>query len=166
MVGTGTQTLNSQLLFNQSTGVISWEDNATLQGNSILVNLGTFLKPAGSGTSSLTKPWSNRGGTIRVDAGRLEMTSNINDLSGMAFAVAQNATAFVSGFSLANWSGTISGTGAGTVQFGDANRPANITLAVTDTNGTRPADATFNFPENMLVFGRGVLSSEIGRAHV
>ncbi|MBU6295084.1 MAG: hypothetical protein KJS91_10410, partial [Planctomycetes bacterium] len=145
IVGSGNQNLSSMPLTNLPTGVISWEDGATLLGNSHLINQGTFLKPAGTGTSALTKTWSNRGGTIQVDAGTLEMTNTMADVSGMQFVVAQGAKAFLSG-DLRNWSGVISGTGSGLVQFGDANRRATVTLS---TNDSSPADATFNFSPGM-----------------
>ena len=95
-------------------------------------NFGTVWM-TGSGTSTISSPFNNQGGTIEVDSGQVTLAGG-GSSSGGTFNVAAGAVLDLTGSSSTPiWSGTITSTGAGLVQMDYCIQPNNLTLNFTGT---------------------------------
>ncbi len=156
---------------NQAGGTLDFRgDYALRQGQQrggaypIIINRGLLVKSAGSGDLKMDEfvGFSNRGGTVRADAGTIRFGPAFNRDGGTFIAAAGALIDLTGGFStggnLAGFSGTYTGSGAGTV---------SIAGGVFNTGGQDDAGnflpgATLNFPGNLFQWTGGLIQS--GRA--
>lgn len=106
------------------------------QNNSLatFINEGTLLKSSGVNTSSVATTFENLNGTIEVDSGILDMPYNVGSTNGN-FIVESGATLDITGGGNAQWTGTITGTGAGQVALRSSSLSANPALALDFPDG-------------------------------
>jgi uncharacterized membrane protein len=139
---------DSVVLDNQAAG------SYTLAGDSSILlasatpafhNEGTFRKRAGSGTSSITVPFTNTAPTLEVDSGTLSLPVG-GSSSGTAFVLGQNSTLDLgnnAGTQSLILNGTFSASGGGTVLFSHGELVVGA------------AGATFNFPAGVFQWTGG-----------
>jgi uncharacterized membrane protein len=107
-------------------------------------NTGAIEKTAGSGTSIISAPFSNLGGTLKVDSGTLSLAGPTGQSTGAAIDVAAGATLDLTGNTDGNvYTGTYTGAGAGKVLL----RNGDFEIGA--------AGATFNFPAGMFQWTGG-----------
>ena len=116
------------------------------QGDYTFNNAGLFKKSGGTGISTFTSAFSLLGGTVEVDSGTLQLPTNTGGNStstGGAFNVAAGALLDLGGGG--HFTGTYTGSGAGTVRFSAGSfYTDNVT------------GATLNFPGGMFQWTGGV----------
>ncbi len=131
---------NSSTITNLVGGIVNI--TATVVSSGAIVNFGTLNVDAGSGTQTLATgaAFQNNGGTVNVESGTLSVVG-LSRLQGVSTfnASAGAAASFDEPFNGVSYlSGTITGTGAGTVVLNSGFFASAL------PDGT-PADATFNF---------------------
>jgi hypothetical protein len=117
------------------------------QAVSTFINAGILTKTTGTGTSRITGNVSvNNTGTVDAETGTLAVAPAGGFNSAGTFTVARGATLDLTGGAIVTYSGTYTGSGAGTVLLGSG------TLTV----GSR--GAVFNFPAGLFQWVGGSLS--------
>ncbi|MBX7104188.1 MAG: FG-GAP-like repeat-containing protein [Gemmataceae bacterium] len=106
-------------LVNQSGGLVDFRgDGGLVSGLGSFTNIGTLRRSVGTGTASITCGFNDVSAPIDVQTGTLSFQPGFNQsavLDGASFSVAGGAVAdFPVG---AGFTGTVTGTGAGRVQF-------------------------------------------------
>ena len=111
-------------------------------------NYGLVRKSRGAGTSSIgamagdpNLPFNNLGGTVAVDNGTLVLNGGGSSAGG-TFSVAAGAVLDVTGGSGVTWSGLMTGSGAGQVQFNGGYINASA--------------LTVNFPDGLFQWNGGL----------
>jgi hypothetical protein len=113
----------------------------------LVVNAGTVQKSGGTGTTTLSIPFSITGGTLEVDSGTLSLDAGAGISTGGTFTVAQNATLDLTGNSSGNvFTGSFTGSGAGTV------------LLQSGVLEIGAGGATFNFPTGLFQWTGGTVN--------
>ena len=152
--GTGNLAMNWGSVFNNKSGAtfdIQADVGITAGGGGgawpQVNNDGTFKKTAGTGTSSIQEPFNNgTNGAITVQTGTLTLAAGGTSTGG-AYTVASEATLDLTGTSTTHgYSGTYTGSGAGTVLL-DVG-----TITINSTG------ATFNFPAGLFQWKSGTLT--------
>ena len=119
---------------------------------------GTITKAAGTGTSTISCPWDNTGGTINVQTGTISLATPIgefhtpvaNTSTGGTFNVASGAVLDLTGGVTAGlYTGTYTGSGPGTISLkngtlaiGNGGAPSTSRPACSSGAGARLASAT------------------------
>ena len=122
----------------------------------ILTNSGSGMitKAGGTGTSTISCPWANTGGTINVQTGTISLatpsgvfhTPVANTSTGGTFNVAAGAVLDLTGGATAGfYTGTYTGSGAGKISLNSG------TLVI------GPGGATFNFPAGLFQWSGGTI---------
>ena len=155
-VGSAAELQNQGSYTFQGDGTIS---EGTTQGCfGILTNeaSGTIKKAGGTGTSTISCPWANTGGTIDVQTGTISLATpisaisvdgkNISTSTGGTFNVAADAVLDLTGGATAGlYTGTYTGSGAGKISLKSG------TLVI------GPGGATFNFPVGLFQWSGGTI---------
>ena len=126
-----------------------------ISGSGSINNPGLFLKSAGSNTCIIAPDFNNVGGAIQVASGQLTLAAG-STISGAAFDVAAGATLDPINGQSVNWSGAVSGSGAGQVLFGGGSINANPSL-------------TLSLPAGMFQWSGGSVSgtmTNLGAIHL
>ena len=159
-----TVTLAAEL---RNQGSYTFQGDGSISGGNIqgyvgiLTNSGSGMitKAAGTGTSTISCPWANTGGTINVQTGTISLatpsgvfqTPVANTSTGGTFNVAAGAVLDLTGGVTAGYyTGTYTGSGPGTISL------KNGTLAI--GNG----GATFNFPAGLFQWSGGTIDVSNG----
>ena len=143
----------------QGDGSIS---GGNIQGTvGILTNSGsgTITKAAGTGTSTISCPWANTGGTIDVQSGTISLatpsgvfhTPVANTSTGGTFDVAAGAVLdLTGGATVGLYTGTYTGSGDGTISLNSG------TLVIGQ------GVATFDFPDGLFQWSGGTIDVDNG----
>lgn len=114
---------------NQATGTFQFAGD----GGDVDVhfnNSGFVQKSSGTGISSFSQDFNNLGGSIEVDSGTLVMAGG-GTSSNATFTVETGAVCDLTGGSSPNWSGVMTGSGAGQVQFNNGSiYPGNLPITL------------------------------------
>ncbi len=106
---------------NEAGAIFDIQAAATLSSNGLsntaFNNAGTLERSTGSGTATISFPVN--GGTIEGDSGTLALAGGGS--GGIVFDVAQGATVDLTGGNTAAYTGSLSGSGSGTVQLASGN---------------------------------------------
>ena len=159
---TGTLNLSYTTFFGSAysgvlnnSGTYKLFDNTQIENGSIN-NIGTIERATGTGTSTIASNFTNTNGTLDVESGTLDIGSFNTTLAGGTFRIATGGEVLfptTQEFGSSTLSGTLVGTGAGTVVFDDV------------AAGIATAGATFNFASGELqwiggkIGGSGVLTN-------
>jgi hypothetical protein len=103
------------------------------RGNQAFNNQGLVWKSAGTNTTTISVPFNNLGGTIQVDDGLLSLSDG-GSSSNATFALAAEAALDLTGGSNPQWSGQLTGSGAGQVLLSSGNIFPNPALTLAFTN--------------------------------
>ena len=153
---------------NQATGTLNFGGDyflrqGTQRGGAapIVINRGLFVKSAGSGELKMEEfvGFSNRGGTVRVDAGTIRLGPAFNQDGGTFITAAGAVIDLTGGFSpggnTAGFSGTYTGTGMGTVSIASGV----FNTGGQDDGGNFLPGATLNFPGAMFQWSGGTINA-------
>jgi hypothetical protein len=147
-IGAGNLDPNEDTIVNSTNGTYDFAgDGAISTGYNNLatfINEGTLLKSSGVNTSSVSIYFENEGGTIEVDSGTLALPGAVPTSTDGTFIVATNATLLAGG----NWTGEITGSGAGQVVLSSGSFNASPSLIL-------------NFPDDLFQWTGGNLSGGI-----
>jgi hypothetical protein len=142
---------NLTTLTNQAGATYTLKANtgmSTTAGGGSFVNQGTLTKSAGTGTSTLGVYFTNSGATVDVEAGTL--TLSFATYNGGIFVASQGATLDLTGTTAVTATGTLTGTGAGTVLLA----VGNLTVG--------SAGLTLNFAPGLFQWTSGTLTIPTG----
>jgi len=122
--GTGGVTLNSStgaLFRNLPGATYEFDVDTTIYSYSccsatIFENDGLVHKAAGASNTTISATFNNLGGAVQVDSGLLTLANNGSSHSG-SFTVAAGAAVDLTGGAQPSWTGRLTGSGAGTIQF-------------------------------------------------
>jgi RHS repeat-associated protein len=120
--------------------------------NASLQNSGILKKSSGAGVSTITTGFNNQGGTIEVDTGTINLATTGGVSTGGTFNVAQGATLDLIAGQTVTYSGTFSGSGAGTVLFSSGTIEVGV------------GGVTFDFPGNLFQWTGGAIELTGGDA--
>ncbi|MGA2232463.1 MAG: hypothetical protein ABSH22_16330, partial [Tepidisphaeraceae bacterium] len=133
-VADGLELENEKTLnFTGNASIVYSADNASYLLNT---SAGTIETTGGAGTSTIGIPVDNTGGTEQVNTGTLNPAAGAD--AGGVYNAATGATLLLNG----SFTGTIAGTGGGTIALG-----SNIFIGSSYNSGT---SATFDFPQGMF----------------
>ena len=117
-------------------------------------NAGLFKKSGGTGTSILSVKFNNQGGTVEVDSGTLQFPLNQTSTStGGVFNVAAGALLDLGDGE--HFTGTYTGSGAGTVQLSTGTDPNNL-------YSDNVTGMILNFPGSLFQWTGGTIGSYQG----
>ncbi len=117
-------------------------------------NVGLFKKSVGTGTSTLSVAFNNQGGTVEVDSGTLQLPINQTSTStGGVFNVSAGALLDLGDGE--HFTGTYTGSGAGTVQLSTGTDPNNL-------YSDNVTGMTLNFPGSLFQWTGGTIGSYQG----
>src|SRR5579884_1335852 len=150
----------SVVLNNTSSGVYDFQSDVNIGhpsgfGNlfSEIINAGTFEKTVGTGTSTIGVALANSNAfTVETGTLALAIGNNLGNPvnTGGVFTVSQGATLDLTGGSNPFFTGTYTGSGAGTVLLGSG------------TLDTGLGGATFNLPGTLFQWTGGTLNANLG----
>ncbi|HEV3344414.1 MAG TPA: DUF4214 domain-containing protein [Pirellulales bacterium] len=109
---------DSIVIDNTSQGVWQFAGDAAIANGNFsptIVNSGEFQKTAGTGTSYIELPMASTGGTFEADSGTLAWSVSGDTFDGGTFSAAAGAAINLNYGSLETYSGTLTGSGAGTL---------------------------------------------------
>jgi hypothetical protein len=144
--GTGTLSLGGggETFTNQAGALYDIESDAGVDNSYIFVNQGTIRKSGGNGTSVISSLQFRNSGILNVETGTLESNASGTSTGGN-FLVAAGATLDLTGGQSPTYTGTYTGSGAGTVAL------ASGTLNIGNDG------ATFDFPPGLFQWTSGTL---------
>jgi hypothetical protein len=138
-------------LTNSAGAVIDFQANCGIRGSSAtLASAGIIMKSAGSGISALTAQYTGSA-TLDIEAGTFQFKPVNSTIAGGAFTVAAGAVLDIGGGTI-SYTGTVSGSGAGTVRLADGI--VHI-VQTADSPG-----ATFDFAPGLFLWQGGILTVE------
>lgn len=147
----GAQGGGNASFINDAGGVLNFQSDAGVAGGGNFENKGLIEKTGGSGVSAFGNfAFDNEGGSFKVTTGTLTMQGSDKLAGGTSINVAAGATFEFDNNGLTgvnnniSTSGTITGTGSGTVLF-NSGAMYNINQGSSDSTPT----ATLNFPAGM-----------------
>jgi hypothetical protein len=121
---------------NASGAIYDFTGEGSRNATTTFTNRGTVRKSAGSGESRFTNNFNNEGGTVDAQSGTLRLSQGTN--TGGHYMAAANAVVDMTGGGTARWFGTLTGSGAGRVEFSSG------------TFSTHTGSATLDFPAGLL----------------
>jgi hypothetical protein len=139
---------NATTVLNQNGATYSFQADSGIfssSGGGTFTNLGTILKTVTAGTSAVSVAF-NTSAAIDVETGTFQITDTPGSNTGGNFTVARNAVLDLTGGTSVTYSGSYTGSGAGTV----ALRSGDL---VVGTGG-----ATFNFPAGLFQWSGGIIT--------
>src|ERR1039457_3921540 len=131
---------NQNVYFNNGPGAIYQFATDNVIGNDypgnsspVFSNQGLVWKSGGTNYSGIQTAFNNQSGVIKVDSGTLYLSGGGTSSNGV-FNVASGAVLDLTGGSGPTWSGTLTGSGSGTVSLAAGSITANPSLTLDFTN--------------------------------